>query len=95
MLRGSRQFPGMRLESHSDVGSQVSRDPCGRAVLGINQLRAPPKAWRPLENSKREFLAAKKCSKKMLQERVCNALITICSPAARRHLAEHCGGRTL
>ena len=32
---------------------------------------------------------------KMLQERVCNALITICSPAARRHLAEHCSGRTL
>ena len=62
--RGSRQFPGMRLESHSDLGSQVSRDPCGRAVLGINQLRAPPKAWRPLENSKREFLAAKKSSKK-------------------------------
>jgi len=54
----------MRLESHSDLGSQVSRDPCGRAVLGINQLRAPPKAWRPLENSKREFLAAKKSSKK-------------------------------
>ena len=64
VLRGSRQFPGMRLESHSDLGSQVSRDPCGRAVLGINQLRAPPKAWRPLENSKREFLAAKKSSKK-------------------------------
>ena len=64
----------MRLESHSDLGSQVSRDPCGRTVLGINQFRGPPKAWRPLENSKREFLAAKKSSKKMLQERVCNAL---------------------
>jgi len=64
IFRGSRQFPGMRLESHIDLGSQVSRDPCGRAVLGINQLRAPPKAWRPLENSKREFLAAKKSSKK-------------------------------